>query len=164
MEKWYLLYCKRGQLDRAIEHLTRQHVTCMTPMTEMEKVVRGKRTVITEALFPNYLFVKFDHEQIHTTTIQSTRGVSHFIRFGALPAEVPEEIIELIQQTPVSHTQSPDLPSQGDSVVITEGIFAGVKAIFNEPNGESRSILLLNILNTTVAKVIDNTQFRKESE
>lgn len=164
MEKWYLLYCKRGQLDRAVEHLTRQHVTCMTPMTEMEKVVRGKRTVITEALFPNYLFVKFDHEQIHTTTIQSTRGVSHFIRFGALPAEVPEEIIELIQQTPVSHTQSPGLPSQGDSVVITEGIFAGVKAIFNEPNGESRSILLLNILNTTVAKVIDNTQFRKESE
>ncbi|MBC5789268.1 transcriptional antiterminator RfaH [Providencia alcalifaciens] len=164
MEKWYLLYCKRGQLDRAVEHLTRQHVTCMTPMTEMEKVVRGKRTVITEALFPNYLFVKFDHEQIHTTTIQSTRGVSHFIRFGTLPAEVPEEIIELIQQTPVSHTQSPDLPSQGDSVVITEGIFAGVKAIFNEPNGESRSILLLNILNTTVAKVIDNTQFRKESE
>ncbi|HGN0870043.1 TPA: transcription/translation regulatory transformer protein RfaH [Providencia alcalifaciens] len=164
MEKWYLLYCKRGQLDRAVEHLTRQHVTCMTPMTEMEKVVRGKRTVITEALFPNYLFVKFDHEQIHTTTIQSTRGVSHFIRFGTLPAEVPEEIIELIQQTPVSHTQSPDLPSQGDSVVITEGIFAGVKAIFNEPNGESRSILLLNILNTTVAKVIDNTQFRKASE
>ncbi|CAG9410089.1 transcription/translation regulatory transformer protein RfaH [Providencia alcalifaciens] len=164
MEKWYLLYCKRGQLDRAVEHLTRQHVTCMTPMTEMEKVVRGKRTVVTEALFPNYLFVKFDHEQIHTTTIQSTRGVSHFIRFGTLPAEVPEEIIELIQQTPVSHTQSPDLPSQGDNVVITEGIFAGVKAIFNEPNGESRSILLLNILNTTVAKVIDNTQFRKESE
>lgn len=164
MEKWYLLYCKRGQLDRAVEHLTRQDVTCMTPMTEMEKVVRGKRTVITEALFPNYLFVKFDHEQIHTTTIQSTRGVSHFIRFGALPAEVPEEIIDLIQQTPISHTQSPDLPSQGDSVVITEGIFAGVKAIFNEPNGESRSILLLNILNTTVAKVIDNTQFRKESE
>mgnify|MGYP000912720124 CR=1 FL=1 len=185
MEKWYLLYCKRGQLDRAVEHLTRQHVTCMTPMTEMEKVVRGKRVIVTEALFPNYLFVKFDHEKIHTTTIQSTRGVSHFIRFGKLPVEVPEEImellqqapighskapdlpaeiIELIQQTPVSHTQSPDLPSQGDSVVITEGIFAGVKAIFNEPNGESRSILLLNILNTTVAKVIDNTQFRKESE
>ncbi|HEQ1860012.1 TPA: transcription/translation regulatory transformer protein RfaH [Providencia alcalifaciens] len=164
MEKWYLLYCKRGQLDRAVEHLTRQHVTCMTPMTEMEKVIRGKRTVVTEALFPNYLFVKFDHEQIHTTTIQSTRGVSHFIRFGTLPAEVPDEIIELIQQTPISHTQSPDLPSQGDSVVITEGIFAGVKAIFNEPNGESRSILLLNILNTTVAKVIDNTQFRKASE
>lgn len=164
MEKWYLLYCKRGQLDRAIEHLTRQHVTCMTPMTEMEKVVRGKRTVVTEALFPNYLFIKFDHEQIHTTTIQSTRGVSHFIRFGTLPAEVPEEIVELIQQTPISHTQSPNLPSHGDSVVITEGIFAGVKAIFEEPNGESRSILLLNILNTTVSKVIDNTQFKKASE
>ncbi|WP_265498738.1 transcription/translation regulatory transformer protein RfaH [Providencia rustigianii] len=164
MEKWYLLYCKRGQLDRAIEHLTRQYVTCMTPMTEMEKVVRGKRVIVTEALFPNYLFVKFDHEKIHTTTVQSTRGVSHFIRFGKLPVEVPEEIMELLQQAPIGHSKAPDLPAHGDSVIITDGIFAGVKAIFDEPDGESRSILLLNILNTNVVTVIDNTQFKKLTE
>lgn len=34
MEKWYLLYCKRGQIERAMEHLNRQNVVCMTPMTE----------------------------------------------------------------------------------------------------------------------------------
>lgn len=161
MEKWYLLYCKRGQIDRAIEHLNRQSVICMTPMTEMEKVVRGKRITVNEALFPNYLFVKFDHNEIHTTTIQSTRGVSHFIRFGQLPAEVPSEIIELLQQAPIAHSVAPDIPNQGDSVIITDGIFAGVQAIFDEPNGESRSILLLNILNKSVPKVMDNKQFKK---
>ncbi len=161
MEKWYLLYCKRGQIDRAIEHLNRQSVICMTPMTEMEKVVRGKRITVNEPLFPNYLFVKFDHNEIHTTTIQSTRGVSHFIRFGQLPAEVPSEIIELLQQAPIGHSVAPDMPNQGDSVIITEGIFAGVQAIFDEPNGESRSILLLNILNKSVPKIMDNKQFKK---
>ncbi len=46
-------------------------------------------------------------------------------------------------------------------MTITEGIFAGVQAIFDEPNGEYRSILLLNILNKSVPKVVDNTQFKK---
>ena len=99
MEKWYLLYCKRGQIDRAMEHLNRQDVICMTPMADIEKVIRGKRTIVKEPLFPNYLFVKFDHNAIHTTTIQSTRGVSHFVRFGQLPAIVPDERKRVINPT-----------------------------------------------------------------
>ena len=163
MEKWHLLYCKRGQIDRAIEHLNRQNVICMTPMTEIEKVVRGKRTKVQEPLFPNYLFVKFDHNEIHTTTIQSTRGVSHFVRFGLHPAIVPDEIIELLQQAPLGHLVDPETPTHGDNVLITEGIFAGIQAIYDEPNGESRPILLLNILTKNVSKVLDNTQFKKLS-
>lgn len=78
MQSWYLLYCKRGQLQRAQEHLERQAVSCLTPMITLEKMVRGKRTSVSEPLFPNYLFVEFDPEVIHTTTINATRGVSHF--------------------------------------------------------------------------------------
>ncbi|MCW2256435.1 transcriptional antiterminator RfaH [Providencia alcalifaciens] len=164
MEKWYLLYCKRGQIDRAIEHLDRQNVTCLTPIANIEKIIRGKRTIVQEALFPNYLFVKFDHNEIHTTTIQSTRGVSHFVRFGQLPTVVPDEIIELLQQAQPFHIVAPETPIHGDNVLITEGIFAGIQAIYDESNGESRSILLLNILNKSVSKVIDNTQFKKITE
>ena len=83
MQSWYLLYCKRGQLQRAQEHLERQAVNCLAPMITLEKIVRGKRTAVSEPLFPNYLFVEFDPEVIHTTTINATRGVSHFVRFGS---------------------------------------------------------------------------------
>ena len=41
MESWYLLYCKRGQLLRAKEHLERQEVNCLSPMIALEKIVRG---------------------------------------------------------------------------------------------------------------------------
>lgn len=37
MQSWYLLYCKRGQLQRAQEHLERQAVSCLTPMITLEK-------------------------------------------------------------------------------------------------------------------------------
>lgn len=161
MESWYLLYCKRGQILRAQEHLERQEVNCLTPMIKIEKIVRGKRTAVDEPLFPNYMFVKFDPETIHTTTINSTRGVSHFVRFGSLPATVPGDVIEqLINHTPENITD-PDTPYAGDRVVITEGAFEGLEAIFSEPDGEARSMLLLNLLNKQVMQSVKNTDFKK---
>ena len=41
MQSWYLLYCKRGQLQRAQEHLERQAVNCLAPMITLEKIVRA---------------------------------------------------------------------------------------------------------------------------
>jgi len=50
MQAWYLLYCKRGQLQRAQEQLERQAVTCLTPVITLEKLVRGKRTTVKTAV------------------------------------------------------------------------------------------------------------------
>ncbi|WP_213716343.1 transcription/translation regulatory transformer protein RfaH [Cedecea lapagei] len=161
MQSWYLLYCKRGQLLRAKEHLERQEVNCLTPMITLEKMVRGKRTAVSEPLFPNYLFVEFDPESIHTTTVNSTRGVSHFVRFGAQPATVPETVIHELMHYQIENILDPETPYPGDSVVITEGAFKGLEAIFAEPDGEARSMLLLNLLNKQVQQSVRNTDFRK---
>ncbi len=161
MRAWYLLYCKRGQLLRAKEHLERQDVVCLSPMITLEKIVRGKRTEVSEPLFPNYLFVEFDPEHIHTTTISSTRGVSHFVRFGNLPALVPQQVIEDLQHHQCTTHVDPETPQPGDQVTITEGVFSGLEAIYTEPDGEARSMLLLNLLNKQVRQSIDNRQFRK---
>ena len=153
MQAWYLLYCKRGQLQRAQEHLERQSVNCLTPVITLEKMQRGRRTTVSEPLFPNYLFVEFDPEVIHT---------SHFVRFGAHPARVPSSVIHQLSvyQQPEDITD-PETPYAGDSVVITEGAFEGLQAIFAEPDGEARSMLLLNLLNKEVLQSVKNTDFRK---
>ena len=162
MQAWYLLYCKRGQLQRAQEHLERQAVNCLMPTIALEKIIRGKRTTVDEPLFPNYLFVEFDPEVIHTTTINATRGVSHFVRFGMQPAMVPSNVIhQLSIHTPEGITD-PDTPYAGDDVVITEGAFEGLQAIFTEPDGEARSMLLLNLLNKQVMQSVKNTDFKKK--
>ncbi len=161
MQDWYLLYCKRGQLQRAMEHLERQDVNCLAPTIALEKIVRGKRTTVSEPLFPNYLFVEFDPEVIHTTTISATRGVNNFVRFGNLPATVPSKVIHQLSVCKPEDVTDPDTPYSGDSVVITEGAFEGLEAIFTEPDGEARSMLLLTLLNKQVVQSIKNTQFRK---
>lgn len=163
MQSWYLLYCKRHQLLRAQDHLERQGVNCFSPMIELEKVVRGKRGFISEPMFPNYLFIEFDHEQIHTTTISATRGVSHFVRFGQLPAMIPADVISSLKENNANPVVliHPDTPQPGDTVQITKGIFEGLEAIYTEPDGEARSMLLLNLINKPVYQSINNRHFAK---
>lgn len=161
MQSWYLLYCKRGQLQRAQEHLERQAVNCLAPMITLEKMVRGKRTAVSEPLFPNYLFVEFDPEVIHTTTINATRGVSHFVRFGASPAIVPSAVIHQLSVYKPKDIVDPATPYPGDKVIITEGAFEGFQAIFTEPDGEARSMLLLNLIYKEIKHSVKNTEFRK---
>ena len=161
MQAWYLLYCKRGQLQRAQEHLERQAVNCLMPTIALEKIIRGKRTTVSEPLFPNYLFVEFDPEVIHTTTISAPRGVNSFVRFGAQPAVVPSEVIHQLSIYKPEGITDPETPHEGDSVLITDGAFEGLQAIFTEPDGEARSMLLLNLLNKQVLQSVKNTDFYK---
>ncbi|MBT0727597.1 transcription/translation regulatory transformer protein RfaH [Rosenbergiella australiborealis] len=161
MADWYLLYCKRGQLTRAKEHLERQQVICFVPMIETEKVIRAKATKVCEPLFPNYLFLQFDPNVIHTTTISATRGVSHFVRFGSTPARVPEQVITQLRSCPAESSLPFTLPQTGEPVTITRGIFEGMSAIYQETDGETRSFLLLNLLNKTVVRSVENDAFSK---
>ncbi|QCR37496.1 transcription/translation regulatory transformer protein RfaH [Nissabacter sp. SGAir0207] len=161
MESWYLLYCKRGQLLRAKAHLERQAVNCLSPMITFEKMVRGRRTAVSEPLFPNYMFVEFDPARIHTTTISATRGVSHFIRFGNQPVIVSPTVIGELARQPTQTVSDPDMPQPGDKVLITDGVFEGLQAIYTEPDGEARSMLLLTLLNKQVHQSLDNRQFHK---
>ncbi|MFP1528896.1 transcription/translation regulatory transformer protein RfaH [Escherichia coli] len=93
MQSWYLLYCKRGQLQRAQEHLERQAVNCLAPMITLEKIVRGKRTAVSEPLFPNYLFVEFDPEVIDLPRLSTRPAVSVTLVAGTSPAIVPSAVI-----------------------------------------------------------------------
>lgn len=164
MKSWYLLYCKRGQVERAASNLALQSVNYFYPTRRAEKMVRGIRKFVNEPLFPNYLFIQFNPEEIHTTTISGTRGVSYFIRKGIEPAIVPEEIIENLKIPRDTSIVNSALPQPGDTVTISSGIFKGLEAIYHEQDGEKRSILLVKMLGNDVKKTIENTDFDKKIE
>ncbi|WP_439292208.1 MULTISPECIES: transcription/translation regulatory transformer protein RfaH [Rahnella] len=159
---WYLLYCKSGQSSRAQAHLTNQSVHCFNPVIEGQLLVKGKIKHGVEQLFPNYMFVKFDPEIIHTTTLAATRGVSHFVRFGNKLANLTDSFMaELMERIP-GHQSSEGFGIQnGDKVLLTEGNFEGLEAIFQEVDGESRSMLLLKLVNQSVLQSVPNKHFSK---
>ncbi|SEG55929.1 transcription/translation regulatory transformer protein RfaH [Vibrio hangzhouensis] len=159
MKRWYLLYCKRGEQARAKMHLENQGLECYYPELEVEKILRGKRQSVKEPLFPSYVFVYFDYEQGPSfTTVRSTRGVTDFIRFGAHPKEVGSELIVELKSLERSQSEcdTGELPQKGESIRVTGGQFAGIEAIFQESDGEARSIMLVNLINKQVPVSIDN--------
>jgi len=159
MKRWYLLYCKRGEQLRAKAHLENQGVECFYPEIEVEKILRGKRQKVREPLFPSYMFVRFDFQQGPTfTTVRSTRGVADFIRFGSEPKEIQGDLVYELKQfgatlQAMSRTEG---PIKGQEIEVKGGQFKGLTAIYQEPDGESRSIMLVKMISQPVAMSIDN--------
>lgn len=147
-------------------HLGLQHVECFYPKVSVEKIRRGKRGVELEPLFPSYLFVQFDPETISFTTVRSTRGVAKFVMIGENPVVVPEDLIENIQLNQDTFEQREklsDVYSEGETVQLISGEYEGLDAIFEEPDGEKRSFLLINLFHKQVKLSVSNTSIRRKN-
>ncbi|KGK13007.1 transcription/translation regulatory transformer protein RfaH [Vibrio navarrensis] len=161
MKRWYLLYCKRGEQLRAKQHLENQGVECFYPTIVVEKILRGKRQKKSEPLFPSYIFVRFDFELGPTfTTVRSTRGVVDFVRFGAQPKELQGDLIFELKEHQKGNdicVEAKSLPRPGASIRVKKGQFAGIDAIFQEQDGETRSIMLVKMISQVVPVSISNS-------
>ncbi|MCW8995927.1 MAG: transcription/translation regulatory transformer protein RfaH [Psychromonas sp.] len=150
-KQWFVVYCKSREELRAQQNLENQGIHSFFPKVRRQKMLRGKKTVAEEALFPNYLFILIDQEDANFSRIRSTRGINDFVRFGGKIASVSEKLIKQLKAACHSINKF-ELDTRfqlkkGDKVEIVNGSFQGVTAIFKEQDGLERSILLLNILN-----------------
>lgn len=144
--RWYLVHCKSGQDSRALEHLERQHFECYRPLYDKERVRGGRKVVTRTALFPGYLFIRLDRIHDNWLPICSTRGVLRIVRFNDYPLPVADSIIEEVRRRVETPRLREAYLRAGESVVITEGSFSGMEAIFVADDGDERVMLLLNIL------------------
>lgn len=141
---WYLVHCKPRQDARAEENLLRQGYICYRPQHNCERIVRGRRQINAESLFPGYLFIQLA-DDANWAPLRSTRGVNRVVGFGGMPLCLDNSLITHLQQRTTALIK-PALKA-GDSVHITEGGFAELDAIFVAMEGERRVILLLDLLN-----------------
>jgi transcriptional antiterminator RfaH len=163
MSNWYLIHTKIRQERVALENLERQGFECFLPQILVEKLRQSTLQVVQEALFPRYLFIRLDtsREGQNWAPIRSTVGVSRLVTFGNVPAKIADGLVALIR----TQTQSGEvlLPhfAPGELVVVTDGPFAGLEAIYKMKDGEGRVMVLLNILSKPVKMSVAPTSLRK---
>jgi transcriptional antiterminator RfaH len=161
---WYLVHTKARQEDTAITNLQRQNFRCYMPMLYVEKVRRGKPVVVAEPMFPSYVFVQLDTsgQGQSWSPIRSTLGVRELVKFGDHPPKVDAELIMALHEREQLQQSNPQaLFAAGDKVVITDGPFAGIEAIYQTADAERRSMILLSMLNKPVSMRIEPGQLRK---
>jgi len=159
---WYLLYCKSREEERAIQHLQNQGIESFYPTKSVKKIRKGIKSVKLEPLFPNYLFVSLNPETANFNAIRSTRGVASFIRFGNAYAVIAKNVIDRLQvELAKTNTDIDDAltPKDGDVVVINDGVYQGLEAIFKASDGLERSVLLIKLLEQQAELTIDNKTF-----
>ena len=159
---WYLVHAKPRQEEVALANLQRQGYECYLPQMRIERVRRRKAEVATEPMFPRYLFIRLDSSDQGKSwsPIRSTLGVSQLVQFGARAAKVDDTLVDLLRQ------REQTLPTEamfhsGDSVVIADGPFAGIDAIYQTVDAERRAFILLEILAKPVSMQIDTGRLRK---
>ena len=161
---WYLVHTKGRQEDTAITNLQRQNFSCYMPMLYGEKVRRGKPVVVAEPMFPSYVFVQLDTsgQGQSWSPIRSTLGVRELVKFGGHPLKVDAELITALHEREQLQQSNPQaLFAAGDKVVITDGPFAGIEAIYQTTDAERRSMILLSMLNKPVPMRIEPGKLRK---
>jgi transcriptional antiterminator RfaH len=140
---WYVVQTKPRQEYRALENLINQGYECELPEFQRERLRQGVRVLCNEPLFPRYLFIRLDIVSMNWGPIRSTYGVIGLVRFGGIPASVPDDLVEAMMKRSAPQQ---NLFSAGDRVSITTGPFAGMEGIFDKDDGVARVVILLEFM------------------
>ena len=146
---WYLVATKPQSEFKAKENLLRQCYEIYLPLVQTSHRRNGKNIKRTEAFFPRYLFISLDKETDNWSAIRSTLGVTGIVRFGGMPAVVPENLIANLKKNEnefgLQSFEKKEL-KQGDKVEIIDGLFQGCKAVYQKMKSTERVSVLLNIV------------------
>jgi len=159
---WYLIHTKVRQERRAQENLERQGYTCFLPHIRAEKLRRRALVVVQEPLFPRYLFIRLDGglEAKGWSPIRSTLGVTRLVTFGNQPSKLSDALVSSIRARTEDAVAPKEFFESGQALVVAEGPFIGLDAIYQMRDGESRVMVLLNILSKPVQLSIETSSLR----
>jgi transcriptional antiterminator RfaH len=152
---WYLIRTKYGNEEHAQANLERQGFETYKPLISLEKITRGKLATVVEPAFRGYVFVSFDPKTQSAFTVNNTKGVYGLVSFGGILVSIHNHVVDSIKKTFEAYAHSDGYKS-GEVVRIISGPFKGLDAIFSEPDGTQRSIIMLSLLNKNTSITIEN--------
>ena len=142
---WYAVQHKPAQARRALAHLENQGVECFLPEIDVNTIRQGKRSVRREPLFKGYLFINLEPIDPVWHKLRSTRGVTKVVSFADKPAVIEDSVIDQIRRG-LEQAEMAGGIKRGDALEILEGPFRGLNAIFQEYDGETRAMVLIDFL------------------
>lgn len=147
---WYCIHTKPNREDTICSRLAPfPDIEAFSPKMRLKKYIKSRLTEVREALFPAYVFLRFDPLK-YFHMIRYTRGVRRFVGDCAGAAyEVDECIIEAIRSRMVNgYVNIHDAGLEpGQKVVILDGPFKGITGLFlSETKPRERILILLNMI------------------
>jgi transcriptional antiterminator RfaH len=143
---WFCLRCQPKHEHIAAAHLAKDlSIEVYLPRIRFKRATRRGPVWFTEALFPNYLFARFELAAC-LRRVGHARGVRGVVHFGDRWPIVPQTVIEELRLTVKGdevHVIREEL-RPGEAVRISGGVFHGLHAAVTRvmPSRERVAVLL----------------------
>ena len=128
---WYCVRSLPKQEHIAAAHLrTIEDVEVFCPRVRLRRITRRGPVWFVEALFPGYLFARFDR-WLSQKAVTYSQGVTTIVRFGEEIPLVPDDAIEGLRRQ-MGETECKVVSqeiSEGDKVIVAHGLFRGLSSV-----------------------------------
>lgn len=161
---WFCVRTKQKNEHIAAAHLRDlESVEVFSPRVRFKRP-RGQRTMwVTEALFPGYIFAKFNWFN-QLKAVYYSNGVTGIVKFGDNWPIIDNHIIEEWQAAMGEEELAvcEELPQPGEDVLITEGAFSGAIAeVVKVSNSRKRIAVLMDFLGRQLQIELKADQFSR---
>ena len=169
---WYALRTTYGREKKAYDYMITKGITAFYPTTNVVKLIKGKRKVVTESRLPNIFFAYGTEEQLKSFVYDNVnlpflrfyyRHVHIGRRIEKIPLIVPDYQMESLKiicaadadNTIVSLAEVPKF-EKGQLVRVTEGAFKGVIGRVARWQGQQRVGVCIEEIGTIATAYIPN--------
>jgi transcriptional antiterminator RfaH len=161
---WFCVRTKPKNEHIAAAHLRDlETVDVFCPRVRFKRP-RGQRTMwVTEALFPGYVFAKFNWFN-QLKAVNYSNGVTGIVKFGENWPIIDDHIIEEWQASMGEDELAvcEELPEPGEDILITEGAFTGsIAEVVNVSNSRKRIAVLMDFLGRQMQVELRSDQFSR---
>ena len=173
LSHWYALRTTYGREKKAYDYLTAKGITAFYPTTNVVKLIKGKRKVVTESRLPNIFFAYGTEEQLKSFVYDNVN--LPFLRFyyrhyhegntiKKTPLIVPDNQMESLKiicaadadNTIVSLVEIPKF-EKGQLVRVIDGAFKGVIGRVARWQGQLRVGICIEEIGTIATAYIPHT-------
>lgn len=156
--RWYLIRTKPRKETVVEKRIGNLGLEVFLPWMRSRRRIGSRYQWVLAPLFPGYLFCRLDL-MLSGKAARYAPGVKDFVKFGRRIAEVGEEVIKAVRdRCPGGVAEIKPRPYRvGEPVLIKEGPFAGLEAIFErEMMGSERIAVLLELLGRQTRLVLSS--------
>jgi len=156
---WHVVQVHLHAESKAQMHLARQGFETYLPRYLKRRRHARRTETAAAALYPSYLFVRFNSSIHRWRSIHSTIGVVRLVCNGDVPAPLDQAIIENLKsrenaQGFIQLERRPKF-ARHDKVRVSDGVFADCLGLVEGVSDRDRVVILLNMLGRKVRVLLD---------
>ncbi len=159
-KRWFVLQTKPRKEKVVLQQIEQKKIEVYSPFIEKIRIWSDRKKKIQVPLFSGYVFIHGDESE-RLKAITDTIGAMKYIYFQKRPAVVNDREIEIIKQallSPEKISIEEKRIKKGDLIIVSHGLFKGMKGYVNEFRGKYKLTVNLEELSYSFNIILNSNE------